>query len=428
MVVRDIARRLPKAFQKPSESLREAFPKGITTLDIALGYAAQGLAVVPLWGPHGRRCSCRAGLNCDRPGKHPRTRHGVSGATTDTKRIRAWKWETANIGIATGERSGLVVLDVDPRNHGHVELCKLIGRLGKLPEGPTAFTGGRGVHLLFRYPGIALRGKAAPGVDVKADGGYVVAPPSVHSSGRTYDWLRGPGDEFPELPASWLDFLSKSLSEGSRTTQGTHGTQGTQELSVSPPSPVLGFFPINDLEKIARSCVPSGPGHRNDSLVTLARKLKAIPECAVMPAADLLPVFEAWYASSLPYLGTTDRLTNWGKFVELWAWCKVPWGSQAIGSVVDRARSGSGPAIADRLGIDNDQQRLLMRICRELQRDWGANPFFLSARTAGNIVGVHFTTAATWLNAFQGFRVLSRVKLGDRINASEWRYLPPLNE
>ena len=102
----------------------------------------------------------------------------MKAATTSPRGIKDWKWETANIGIATGKASGVVVIDVDPRAGGYVELSKLIARLGKLPKGPTAFTGGRGLHLYFKYPGHKLRGKAAEGIDVKSDGGYVVAPPS----------------------------------------------------------------------------------------------------------------------------------------------------------------------------------------------------------------------------------------------------------
>src|SRR4051794_30509928 len=80
----------------------------------ALGYAAAGIAVVPLPtpGPDGR-CSCRDGTACDSPGKHPRLRNGLRGATRHPAVIRAWwrLWPQANIGLATG--TVLDVCDVD---------------------------------------------------------------------------------------------------------------------------------------------------------------------------------------------------------------------------------------------------------------------------------------------------------------------------
>lgn len=98
----------------------------------------------------------------------------------------------------TGEPSGLVVLDIDPRNGGTDALADLEQRQGPLPPTVEAITGGGGRHFYFRHPGHRVKSRSglAPGVDVKADGGYVVAAPSLHGSGRSYSWAdrAGPAD------------------------------------------------------------------------------------------------------------------------------------------------------------------------------------------------------------------------------------------
>lgn len=154
------------------------------TLATALSYAARGWRVIPLHTPTEGGCSCRS-ASCASPGKHPRTRNGVKDASTDTKQILTWwqTWPDANVGIAAG--AGLLVLDVD----GDEGQASLQGR--ELPLTPVARTGG-GTHYYYAHPG-ALRNavRVAPGLDIRSEGGYVVAPPSLHASGALYEWYPG---------------------------------------------------------------------------------------------------------------------------------------------------------------------------------------------------------------------------------------------
>ncbi len=116
--------------------------------------------------------------------------NGHLDATTDVDRVREWwrRWPNANIGIAADARSGLLVLDIDPRNGGDIELAALEAKHGSLPDTVEALTGGGGRHLIFQRPAdLKFRGKLADGVDCKADG-YIVAPPSVHPNGTPYRW------------------------------------------------------------------------------------------------------------------------------------------------------------------------------------------------------------------------------------------------
>ena len=163
-------------------------------LDDALGYAARGWQVFPLHSPLDGQCSCGK-LDCQSPAKHPRTPNGLLDATTDVDTIANWwdTWPESNIGIRTGEVSGIVVVDIDAAKGGlesWEELQDLHGRVDAL----TCHTGGGGLHLYFQAPPTTLlksgAGEIALGVDTRAEGGYVVAPPSLHMSGRQYSWER----------------------------------------------------------------------------------------------------------------------------------------------------------------------------------------------------------------------------------------------
>ncbi len=98
-----------------------------------------------------------------------------------------------NVGIVTGAVSGLVVLDVDPRHGGEGSLKILERKHGPLPRTAEAITGGGGRHLYFGHPGGTVRNRVgiAPGIDLRGDGGCIVAPPSVHPSGNRYQWAKG---------------------------------------------------------------------------------------------------------------------------------------------------------------------------------------------------------------------------------------------
>jgi putative DNA primase/helicase len=154
-------------------------------MDSALAYAARGWRVFPVYPIVRRRCGCGKDA-CSSPGKHPRIRGWEAKATTDRAQIEAW-WKNislSNIGIATGVASGIVVVDVDPRHGGDASLAKL-----NLPDTYTVQTGGGGRHLYFQHPGGEIRnsaGTVALGIDIRGDGGFVVAPPSNHASGEDY--------------------------------------------------------------------------------------------------------------------------------------------------------------------------------------------------------------------------------------------------
>lgn len=160
------------------------------TLAAALDYAARGIPVFPV-----------------RQNKAPYTPRGFKDATCDEAAIREWwrKWPDAGIGIPTGVASGWLVLDIDPRHGGDAALCSLIEQYGDMPETMEVETGGGGYHIIFEYPELAAlgnsRGRLPEGIDVRGEGGYVVAPPSVLASGKPY---RLRNDATPAPVPDWL--------------------------------------------------------------------------------------------------------------------------------------------------------------------------------------------------------------------------------
>lgn len=157
--------------------------------------------------------------------------------------IRDWfqRWPDANIAVVTGAISNIVVIDIDPRHGGEASLKLLDAEAGPIPSTLEAASGGGGRHLYFAYPGRTVRNRAGlrPGIDLRGDGGIVVAPPSLHPSGRRYAWAPGHGPEQAEpapLPprllaeltahgarqgrptAYWRDLVAEGVPEGQRNS------------------------------------------------------------------------------------------------------------------------------------------------------------------------------------------------------------------
>lgn len=186
-------------------------------LSAALGYAAMGWAVLPVHGIVGGRCTCQAGADCKQPGKHPAIARWQDRASADQEAIkRAWSANPSlNVGIATGSKSGFFVLDIDPRHGGDDSLAALEREHSPLPvDGLTAVTGSGGRHFCFTaIPGLGNRTNLRPGIDIRGDGGQIVAAPSRHASGGIYRWADGATVIRP-APA-WLVDMVKPAPDGS---------------------------------------------------------------------------------------------------------------------------------------------------------------------------------------------------------------------
>lgn len=223
-------------------------------LQAAIGYANLGWPVFPLYWINSKgACACGA-KNCVSPGKHPLIKGGHNNATKDVAVLeKQWEqWPEANIGIRTGAAAGVFVLDIDPVHGGEASLKEIEALNSPLPRTLEANSGGGGKHFYFQYPKdetvIKNRIGFKAGLDIRAEGGYVLAAPSNHFSGNSYSWNAEilPGMiEIAEAP-KWLFELI--IHKDDKTLRGSSKRQ----------------IAINQIPK----------GKRNSALASLGGKLR----------------------------------------------------------------------------------------------------------------------------------------------------------
>jgi putative DNA primase/helicase len=172
--------------------------------------------------------------------------------------LQAWPWR--GVGIVTGPVSDILVLDVDG-HEGHAELEKY----GHEPT-PMVRTPSGGLHLYFRHPGFEVRTgiKVAPGLDVKAAGGYVVAPPTLGANGKPYEWIVSPDDsDFAEPPTWLLQLLERRKRNGAAPPVGERIPSGQRNKELTSLAGSMRRRGMGEAEILAalqvaneRRCVP----------------------------------------------------------------------------------------------------------------------------------------------------------------------------
>lgn len=258
-------------------------------LNFALDYAKNGFKVIPVHYPVKNGCSC-GNTKCNSMGKHPMIKNWNVDATTDPEKIKQWwnKSPNANIGIITGLASNLIVIDVDIKNGATKHLTKLRKNYPVLNQTSIVKTGGGGYHFYLRTYDSNLKNSASKldqNVDIRANGGFIVAPPSLHHSGKRYEW--SPGLEMiKDMPSQLLTDLKKKrtstkkgavIKEGSRNDHlfsiaGKLRNQGAEyeeileqiivinELECNPP------LEHNELESICESIMKYDPDNADSEI------------------------------------------------------------------------------------------------------------------------------------------------------------------
>jgi len=233
-------------------------------------------------------------------GKTPLTEHGVLDASNEARQVKQWwtRWSDANIGLSCGP-SGIVVIDLDAREEGIDNWAELAGKMEIDDNTVTSLTGGGGQHLFFKVPpDIKISnsvGRLGPGIDVRADGGYVVVPPSIHPNGKRYEWeVSHHPDNCPILPLPQalitlledkkqhpvLPATGGKIAEGGRndylaSLAGTMRRRGMSRngieaaLQIENQERCLPPIPEDEVRKIAGSITRYPPGPSGDDFMNL---------------------------------------------------------------------------------------------------------------------------------------------------------------
>ena len=298
----------------------------------ALAYAARGWPVLP----------CRHKDDGKYKAKSPLTPHGFKNASCDTETVKRLfaPHPLAIIGIATGKHSGFFVLDIDVKKNagGDISLAELEREHGALPVTVEARSCSGGRHFYFRYPeeGIGCKIGVRPGLDIRGEGGYIIAPPSV-AEGKSYEWVRPPDSApFADAP-EWLIRLVKAhssvakvdSSDGSKIAANRNGSL----FSIAFKLRKTGLSPEDILSLVLKTnrekCVPplSEP------------EAETIAKSACRYPVDKLagPYTDVWNAAMLRELFGRD-LRYSAQFGGWHVWDGKKWAKEETGQVMRLAK------------------------------------------------------------------------------------------
>lgn len=171
--------------------------------------------------------------------KIPLVKNWPKAATNDPATIKQWasSYPNCNWGIATGKRSGIFVVDIDPKNGGDKTWRNLVKQHGE-PLTVTVLTGSKGLHFYFKLPQDfdvgSTAGALGQGIDTRGEGGQVIIPPSIHANGNQYQWVEGrsPMDVKVATAPDWILTALREYAASGLTALGGVIPEGTKNNNV----------------------------------------------------------------------------------------------------------------------------------------------------------------------------------------------------
>ena len=340
------------------------------------------------------------------------------------------------LAVALGPASGNVYMrDFDDMAayqrwaDAHQELAKTL---------PAAM-GKRGPHVYFRSEHV-LRTKDYGDGELRGLGGYAILPPSLHHTGHQYTWQIPISDGGVPVCDPVAGGLCRSWG-CTEQTERTEKTESTEEArahtantdNTASVGSVLSV-PLNEseMDALIAAALPTNEHQSNKRLFRLARGVKALEKVrgAVFPQPELHAILDAWYGQAVRFLREDQsRDEYWFEFLYGYDRVKYPFGEGVVAQAWDRAQKSLPPKIAEQ--FENPQTRLLVKLCRELQRGAGNAPFYLSCRTvAGLFHHATHTTGARWLYGMCRTKIIEEIEKGgpNTNKASRYKYLHPLDE
>jgi len=252
-------------------------------------------------------------------------------------------------------------------------------------------------------------------------GCYCLIPPSPHPKGGRYTWEIPPDDDIPLLTDVFAAGLWSCHRENRGLQKTTEAICGEWESDRENTTEDID----ERIQEAILRTLPSHPGQRNDKIFEFARWLKSIPGLSDEPIEALEPFVREWHRQALPVIDTKPVEETRIDFYRGWKSVKYPKGQEPMTLIFGKA-STCYPVEAEK--YESTDVRLLMSLCRELQRATGDGPFYLSCRTAARLMGADFKSVNRWLYLLEIDRVLQVVEKGSAKTqkATRWRYLLPL--
>ena len=338
------------------------------------------------------------------PRKRASSTDPTSWAGFDATRAAYRPGRDAGIGFALVPEDGLTVIDID--GNTSPEAVGLLEDVGCrfIETSPS----GNGLHGWGFFAGELPRKKGIyHGINVE-----------IYNAGR---YMSVTGNATRSGPFSGLHGvldLSRSIASSPAEKKPppacpTQETQESQESHETQDSQVMGGL-CGGVEP-ARF-LPKTTGNRNKRLFDLARHVKANrPEAT---KDELRAIAMQWHELALPTIGTKAFAETWGDFSRAWENVKYPEGA-LLAKILDNLDGDPIPPMPS--GYGETEERLI-RVCIRLQQYAGTAPFFLSARKAGDLIGLHFTNASAMLCGLVADGVLELVERGKRPKASSYRF------
>ncbi|MBC7817933.1 MAG: bifunctional DNA primase/polymerase [Planctomycetaceae bacterium] len=336
------------------------------------------------------------------------------------QQIRDWFDKRDDLGLAVvlgAVSGGLTCRDFDEEAAYHDwaaqnrELAKTL---------PTVKSG-RGYHVYF-LSDCDHTEKLHDG-ELRGDGSIVVLPPSKHPSGVQYKWLIPPTSNIPRL--DYREFQGSLPTERQRTGETETQRDGEPETQSNRD----GFSFSVGCDKwgsVIDDCIPTNANahERNRKIFELAQWLKSDPELKDAGSKSLEPIVREWHQRALPFIGTKPFSETIADFEHAWDSVKFPKGRDIVRLLWLKVKAGTWPIEAEQ--FDSEAMRWLLALCLELQRANGpGRNFFLSCRSAANVLDRDHTDVAKWLKKFVRDGLLKVFPQDGHRDAHRYRYLGP---
>jgi hypothetical protein len=311
-----------------------------------------------------------------------------------------------NIGVRLGKVShGLVTIDLD-----HNDYIEPLLDANPLLRETLCTAAQRGCNIWLRctsdYPS-SCKLKDQSGKEIgewRADGNQTIIA-GTHPTGVPYRFvIEKPVITVDYKDIIWPDVIFPPHATESKRVRGVRRTREKEVVSINGGcQQIQAFFDGNDLTaKVA----PTNYHQNNPSLFKLARLVKSYENAIGRPAtqAELEFVFDRWSLIARPFWRRElTRDDYYAEFLEAYSYARIGLDENPIELAVCRAKRAPLPEVR---GFTDERIRLLVAICREIQQITDANPFFLPTRKLGEILGVHYTRVARWLQALEFLQII----------------------